>query len=236
MNIKHLSPHLHLGRDNNTVLDRSEYQERYTIESQFEGNTGFSSLFTFSKLAENVTAKNGYFFGLTQATWEEQYIGSDAILRSSIKDALVRTFWTACGMKRFGNPLAIGGDIDEKVAVPTWTSKAAFDQFEDGRLIRSFKSLKDDNNNVYIVNVIVRHKLTGEEVAYKTHVVQRLTPLYKIPPVSGPEIGLVVGVSIVSVVVVAVIVVVLVLTRSKKMRPRLKVSKYRVNEKKRGKQ
>jgi hypothetical protein len=61
-----------LDRDNNTVMDRDEYEERYRREDQFDGNTGFSSLFTFSKLAENVSAENGYFLGLTQATWEEK--------------------------------------------------------------------------------------------------------------------------------------------------------------------
>jgi len=171
---------------------------------------------------------------LTRVPFGFSYIGAEAVLRASIKDPLVRTFWTPCGIRTFGTPLAISGDIKE-VTEPVWTSRSSFEQFEDGRLIRNLKSLKDDDNNVYILNVIVRHKRTGEEVAYKTHVVQRLTPLYKVPPVSGPEIGLVVGVSVVSVVVVAVVVVALVVTRSKKMRPRLRVSKYKIKEKKGGK-
>uniref|UniRef100_A0A7S0Z2B7 EF-hand domain-containing protein n=1 Tax=Hemiselmis tepida TaxID=464990 RepID=A0A7S0Z2B7_9CRYP len=225
-----------LDRDGNGVLDRGEYQNRYTQEDQFEGRTGFGALYNFGELSNNASTPTGFVLGVSQETWDLRYEGASDIFRASIKDPLIRSFWTPCALEAFGTPLPISGNVSDDPATATWAPKTSFDQLEDGRILREVTDLKDDDNNVYLFNAVVRHKVTGEKVAYKTHVVQRITPEYKVPEVQGPEVGLIVGVSVVTVVLVAAIVLVLVLTRSKKMRPRLRVSKRVAKGKKKGKE
>uniref|UniRef100_A0A7S0UEV3 EF-hand domain-containing protein n=1 Tax=Hemiselmis andersenii TaxID=464988 RepID=A0A7S0UEV3_HEMAN len=221
-----------LDRDENKVLDRNEYLKRFTVEDQVEGRTGFGQLYDFGKLSENHSTATGFILGVSQDTWDLRYEGARDIFLASIKDPLVRSFWTPCAVQTFGTPLPISGNVSDDPATATWAPKTSFDQLEDGRILREVTDLKDDDNNVYLFNVLVRHKVTGEQVAYKTHVVQRLTPEYKVPDVAGPEVGLIVGVSVVTVVIVAAIVLAIVLNRSKKMRPRLRVSKHVIKKKK----
>lgn len=65
--------------------------------------------------------------------------------------------------------------------------------------------------------------LAGEEVAYKPHVMQKITPVYKAPSIGSREIGLVAGVSVLVAVIIVIIVVVIAFNRTKKMRPRLRI-------------
>jgi len=210
-----------LDRDSDGVITRQEYEVRYTPDLQLRGDTGFGARFDFSRLAANVSG----VIGISKAVWDLRYTGAEDILQASFKDPMKRSFWTACGVNASGTRLALDGDANTPPGEAVWGNISQFDQLEDGRLLHSFKNLNDTDNNVYMINVIVRHKITGEEVAYKPHVLQRITPIYKAPEIGGPEVGLIVGVSVLVAGIVIIIVVVVVLTRQKKMRPRLKVQR-----------
>lgn len=204
-----------VDEDGDGLMSREEYFRAYPIE---KGDSAFAEGESFDNIA-------GISEQLAEWQWLDAYARSDDVLREVLKDPKLRTFWTPCGMRATGVLLAPSGNASEPGMPNHWFSVNDFQQLEDGRLGLAISGLNDDNNNIYMLNIIVRNNVTGEEAAFAVHTVQRRTPLYVPPDIGGAEVGLVVGVSVSAAVAVIGISVAVVMTRSKKMRPRLRVRK-----------
>ena len=74
----------------------------------------------------------------------------------------------------------MSGNVSKDASTATWLGYKSFDRDDKGRLTRAIQGLADNDNNVYIVNVVVRHVVTKEMVAYKPHVLQRRSPIYEV--------------------------------------------------------
>lgn len=59
-------------------------------------------------------------------------------------------------------------------------------QLEDGRLTYTLTDLLSDDNNVYLLNIMIENTRTGEKASLRTHTIQRRTPVYD-PPVLTPS-------------------------------------------------
>ncbi|EKX50059.1 hypothetical protein GUITHDRAFT_104457 [Guillardia theta CCMP2712] len=200
------------------LISKSEYEAEYSVERQKYDN-GFKSGWNFQIAALNHSGQ-----GIDLATWEEAYNDYKGIFDASLKDPLVRTYWTSLGLNQTGRPVGVTGNISAANPVIEWLTYKAFDQLPDGRLTRNLKGLDDSDNNVYIVNVVVRSRATGEEVAYKAHVLQRRSPVYMPADTTGPKQKSVIIGAVSSIVGITVIFLVAIyFSRLKKKRPVVKI-------------
>jgi hypothetical protein len=94
---------------------------------------------------------------------------------------------------------------------------------EDRRFQYTINGFNDADNRIYLINIIAKNVVTGEEVAYKVHALQREVQVYHPPPIGGPETGLVVGIAVTAGTVGVIVIVAFAVNSSKKMRPRLRV-------------
>jgi hypothetical protein len=217
-----------LDRDNNGYVSAAEYDLEYPTDLQPQAGSGtygtvrrlgFKPDYTFSRAAENGTDN-----GISKYSFDEAF-DADPILLASLKDPLQRTFWTVCGIRKAATPLTGEGFADPSLrgSAGVWLNVTRFEQMEDRRYRYVIKGLNDTDNRIYLVNLVARNKVTGEQVAYKVHAVQRKVAVYEPPPIKSDELGLVVGILVVSGTVAVVVVVAFAINSSKKMRPRLRV-------------
>jgi hypothetical protein len=94
---------------------------------------------------------------------------------------------------------------------------------EDRRFQYTINGFNDTDNRIYLINIIAQNVVTGEEVAYKVHALQREVQVYQPPPIGGAETGLVVGIAVTAGTVGIIVIVAFAVNSSKKMRPRLRV-------------
>mmetsp|Transcript_12687 Transcript_12687/g.18400 ORF Transcript_12687/g.18400 Transcript_12687/m.18400 type:complete len:277 (-) Transcript_12687:21-851(-) len=210
-----------IDRDKNGYVSAREYDLEYPDDLQLspDRRLGFKEDWTFSRAADNGTDN-----GISKAAFDEAFEARD-ILLASIKDPLKRTFWTVCGIRKIGTPLSPTGVADPslKGTEGTWLNVTSFVQLEDRKYRYTIQGMNDTDNRIYLINMIARNLITGEEVAYKVHAVQREVAVYQPPPIGGGELGLVVGISVLSATVAIVVVVAFTVNSAKKMRPRLRV-------------
>jgi len=176
-----------MDRDNNGIVTMKEYEGVYPPQQQAIKN-GFVPGMDFTQAA-------GVDSVLQFAEWDKYFGLALDILEASVKDPLARTFWTVCGVEKYGTLMPPDGNLSN-TANDTWIPIRDVDQLEDGRFRFVIKGFNDEDNNLYLINVLVRNRATGEVAAYHFHTVQRRTPVYSPPEVGGPEIGLIVGVSV----------------------------------------
>jgi hypothetical protein len=67
-----------------------------------------------------------------------------------------------------------------------WIPMPKLLQLEDGRLTYTLTDLLSDDNNVYLLNIMIENSRTGEKASLRTHTIQRRTPVYD-PPVLTPS-------------------------------------------------
>mmetsp|Transcript_11418 Transcript_11418/g.31848 ORF Transcript_11418/g.31848 Transcript_11418/m.31848 type:complete len:372 (+) Transcript_11418:36-1151(+) len=208
-----------LDRDGNGLLSLAEYQSYFPDGTPADQN-GFISGYTFARAAINGTGGS-----LTMTAWVLYFGMASSMMQASIKDPTLRSFWTPCGVQTWGTPLGPSGNASKDPRLATWLPTTSFEQLADGRLTRRIVGLNDSDNNVYLLNIVVRNRVTGESAAYKVHTVQRRTPVYR-PPEMGPtQVGLMVGVAVSIAAAAAILVVAVLLARRRKTRPRLRIRK-----------
>mmetsp|Transcript_1937 Transcript_1937/g.3094 ORF Transcript_1937/g.3094 Transcript_1937/m.3094 type:complete len:726 (+) Transcript_1937:22-2199(+) len=209
---------LRLDKNADGQLSRAEYEAEYTVEKQYI-STGFKNGLTFDQVLNGTSE-------LSRTSWDAQYDGATAILDASIKDPVLRTYWTACGLERFATPLVPSGNVSKDSVRAEWQTFKSFDQLQDGRLTRSIKGLDDSDNNVYVVGIIVRNSVTGERAAYKPHIVQRPTPIYQAPEATGStQMAIIIAVASSIGAIVVIFIIAIVVTKNKKSKPSIRIKK-----------
>uniref|UniRef100_A0A7S0HAZ9 EF-hand domain-containing protein n=1 Tax=Hanusia phi TaxID=3032 RepID=A0A7S0HAZ9_9CRYP len=200
------------------LISLSEYEAEYSIERQ-KYDDGFKAGWNFQIAALNHSGQ-----GIDLSTWEEAYNGYKGIFDASLKDPLVRTYWTSLGLNQTGRPVGVTGNISAANPVIEWLTYKAFDQLPDGRLTRNLKGLDDSDNNVYILNLVVRSRVTGEQVAYKAHVLQRRSPVYMPAETTGPkQKNVIIGAATSIVGITLIFLAAIFFSRLKKKRPVVKI-------------
>lgn len=208
-----------IDADGDGFVTQWEYLAEYPYSRQATDD-GFSRGTTFE-----VASRNSTTAGIDLATWVTVYIGKLDPFLASIKDATRRTMWTVCGISKFGTPLQGGPNETTDDQGLTWMPMTSITQQEDGRLTYILSHLLDDDNNIYLLNIIVQNTRTGERAAFRPHTVQRNTPVYNPPELGGTDTALMTGIGL-SIGVVAIVIAILIAqNRNKKMRPRLRIRK-----------
>lgn len=212
------SEFLKLDKNQDGVMSREEYEKQYTA-SRLAYDDGFKTGVSFGSIAGNGST-------ITEAQWIENFDGTQAIIDATVKDPMYQTFWTVGSVNTTGKRIVPGGNASKEEERAMWEPWTQFDQMAgDGRLTRSISGLDDSNNNIYIINVLVRHKVTGEYAAYKPHILQKKTPLYKAHQVSSTDYNVIIGVCSGFGAIVLVLVFALIFTRNKRLRPNLKIKR-----------
>lgn len=207
--------------DQDGTLSRAEFDLAYPPSLQAD-DPGFVNGSTF----EEVAASSVGGVGIDALEFEAKWAGAAAVLDASIKDPLLRNYWTTCGVQRSGTPVVPSGNVSLDSRRAEWLSIRSFDQLEDGRLARSLKGLDDSDNNVYAINVVVRNVVTGEQAVYKPHVLQRKTPLYVAPDATGPaQMGIIIASACSIGAIVLLFLLAIWFTRRRKTKPRIRIKK-----------
>ena len=203
--------------------------QRAEVEAAFppDGRAAYRKGWDWDKAEAYGVSKGLGGNGLAMRAWEEAYGASQPIFDASLKDPLVRNYWTVCGLNRTATPLVISGNVSREVSRFEWLGYKSFDMDEKGRLTRAIKGLPDDNNNVFVVNVVVRHVVTKEMVAYKPHVLQRRTPIYEPADATGPQqMTLIYAAAGAGVGLTLLFIAAVLYSRTRKTRPTLRVVKH----------
>ena len=204
-------------------LQRSELYAEFPPD----GNAAFRTGWDWDKAVAYQDKKMLSGDGLSMRAWEEAYGKSQAIFDASFKDPLLRNYWTVCGLNRSATPLVPSGNITKDASRFEWLGYKAFDRDAKGRLTRGIKGLADHDNNVYIVNVVARHTVTKEMVAYKPHVLQRRSPIYEAADTTGPQsMALIYGVAGTVGGITLIFIMAIIYSRTRKTRPKLRVVKH----------
>ncbi len=66
--------------------------------------------------------------GLAMRAWEEAYGQSQAIFDASMKDALLRNYWTVCGLNKSSVPLVASGNVSKDASLYEWLGYKSFDR------------------------------------------------------------------------------------------------------------
>jgi hypothetical protein len=208
-----------IDKDANGVIDREEYEVEYPEERQ-KVDDGFVPAYSFEKAAAN----NSLTDGIEYTTWRNVYDGHQAIFDKSVKDPTARTYWTVCGLNSSGTRMVPSGNVTKSPSRAEWLDIRGFERTPEGKMVRTIKGLDDSDNNIYVINVVVRSRKTGESFAYKPHVLQRKFPDYEAPDAmdsTGTTIVMAVGIT--AGVIVLSFCLMVAFSKNKKPRPQIKV-------------
>jgi len=205
-----------LDRDQDGILTRSEYEQQYTA-ARTAYDTGFTNQRTFEAIVGNSSGAT-----MTLDQWTSEFSGAQAIIDSTVKDPLSLTFWTVCSVNSTGSRIVPSGNASKDQSRSVWEPWTQFGQKAgDGRLTRAIMGLNDNDNNIYILNILVRHRKTGEYASYKPHVIQRKTPLYTPKEMNATDYDMIIGVCTAFGVIMGILIFALIFTRNKRLRPKL---------------
>jgi len=212
--------------DNLGNADGRLQREELYAEFPPDGNSAFKAGWDWDAAVAYQDSKMLSGDGLAMRAWEEAYGKSQAIFDGSFKDPLLRNYWTVCGLNASATPLVVSGNVSKDTGFYEWQGHKAFDRDATGRLTRGIKGLADHDNNVYIVNVVVRHVVTKEMVAYKPHVLQRRSPIYEAADTTGPQsMALIYGVAGGVGGITLIFIIAIIYSRTRKTRPKLRIVK-----------
>jgi hypothetical protein len=86
-----------------------------------------------------------------------------------------------------------------------------------GKLRFRMREISESRNNVYLINVAVRDRVTGQVATYNTLTLQMNTAKYRPPELTGAAVGLIAGLSAVIVLLVAVFAITALFVKRKRM-------------------
>jgi len=132
--------------------------------------------------------------------------GTTRPLESFLKEEQRYTMWTSCGLvetsgritsdrtlqvrppARDGGWAAIPPEINQGMGPEGkwWEERELNRDVNTGRWYLRLEGLREDRNNVYIINVVAKHIASGETAAYTMLALQLKTAKYK-PPELGPS-------------------------------------------------
>merc|ERR1711907_300015 len=138
------------------------------------------------------------------------------------------TAWTVCGMKKTMNWVDDGGKVIERetsdrAATGKWFKVSELSKIGDlnNKLTYSLTGLKEDNNNVYLVNVVVKDTTDSQNpsyAAYEMMTLQMRTPRYEEPELSSTDWAVIIGVSCGLGACIIIFVIVAVIVRQRRKR------------------
>jgi hypothetical protein len=166
-------------------------------------------------------------------------------LDSYIKQPERYTLWTPCGLlktahrfserqlvevrppDRDGGWGSIREDISPLGADGKWWRPSELAAAGDGRLRFRMLELAESRNNVYLINVAVRDRVTRQVSTYNTLTLQMNTAKYRPPELTRTAVGLISGLAALLVILVAVFAITALFVKRKRMlkqaqKPRVK--------------
>jgi len=153
-------------------------------------------------------------------------LGQDAVSKV-FKDPNEHTMWTVCGLldPQNANKLPPDGNISSDATKVKWLIEDDLVVEPDGRFRVTIKDLKNDNNNVYLVNVMARHTVTGEHAVYEMLTIQNETPVYTPPSLGSQDYAMIIGVSVSVFSLVVIFAGSIIYYTKRKVRPRVRIKR-----------
>jgi hypothetical protein len=124
--------------------------------------------------------------------------GAKISFEAFLKNPTKWTVWTAGGLQRTMNWVSQSGEVwhgGERTEPSKWFSVAELNRVRGNnqQVTLPLSGLKNDNNNVYIINVNVRSKSTGETTPMQIMTLQMRTPVYNSPELVPRDAGVIIG-------------------------------------------
>ena len=124
--------------------------------------------------------------------------GTKISFEAYLKNPTKWTAWTAGGLQRTTNWVSHTGEVwhgGHRTEASKWFSVSELNRVRGNnqQVMLPLSGLKNDNNNVYIVNVNVRQKSTGEIAPLKMMALQMRTPVYDSPELVPRDAGVIIG-------------------------------------------
>jgi len=113
--------------------------------------------------------------------------GTKVSFEAFLKNPNKWTVWTAGGLKRTTNWVSATGTV--------WQGGDQLNRVRGNnqQVMLPVSGLKNDNNNVYIINVNARQKSTGETTPLQMMTLQMRTPVYDSPALVPRDAGVIIG-------------------------------------------
>lgn len=126
--------------------------------------------------------------------------GAKISFEAFLKNPTKWTVWTAGGLQRTMNWVSQSGEVwhgGDRSEPSKWFSVAELNRVRGNnqQVMLPVSGLKNDNNNVYIINVNVRRKSTGETTPLQMMTLQMRTPVYDTPELVPRDAGVIIGIS-----------------------------------------
>lgn len=146
-----------------------------------------------AKLQKVLSAYNQHSF--TQAA-----NGTKISFEAFLKNPTKWTVWTAGGLQLTANWVSQSGEVwhgGDRTQASKWFAVAELLRVRGNnqKVQLSLSGLKNDNNNVYIINVNARKKSTGETTPLHMMTLQMRTPVYDSPAMVPRDAGVIIGIS-----------------------------------------
>jgi hypothetical protein len=124
--------------------------------------------------------------------------GTKISFEAYLKNPTKWTAWTAGGLQRTTNWVSHTGEVwhgGQRTEASKWFSVSELNRVRGNnqQVMLPLSGLKNDNNNVYIVNVNVRRKSTGETTPLQMMALQMRTPVYDSPELVPRDAGVIIG-------------------------------------------
>ena len=114
-------------------LQRSELYAEFPPD----GNAAFKQGWDWDKAVAYGKEKLLDGNGLAMRAWEEAYGQSQAIFDASMKDALLRNYWTVCGLNKSSVPLVASGNVSKDASQYEWLGYKSFDRDQKAPFLKS---------------------------------------------------------------------------------------------------
>lgn len=124
--------------------------------------------------------------------------GTKISFEAFLKNPTKWTVWTAGGLQRTTHWVSQSGQVwhgGDRTEPSKWFSVAELNRVRGNnhQVMLSLSGLKNDNNNVYIINVNARRKSSGETTPLQMMTLQMRTAVYDAPPLVPRDAGVIIG-------------------------------------------
>jgi hypothetical protein len=124
--------------------------------------------------------------------------GTKISFEAFLKNPTKWTVWTAGGLQLTANWVSQSGEVwhgGDRTQASKWFAVAELLRVRGSnqKVQLSLSGLKNDNNNVYIINVNARKKSTGETTPLHMMTLQMRTPVYDSPAMVPRDAGVIIG-------------------------------------------
>jgi hypothetical protein len=131
-------------------------------------------------------------------SYSQSMNGTKISFEAFLKNPSKWTVWTAGGLQRTAHWVSQLGHVwhgGVRSEASHWFPAAELTRVRgsNNQVMLSLSGLRNDNNNVYIINVIARRKSTGESAPLHMLTLQMRTPVYDSPAIVPRDAGVIIG-------------------------------------------